>query len=169
MSACKSIGPLLDGYYDGELGALERRRVQQHLDQCPRCRLDLDSLEAIGGFVRAAIAGTSESDFWSGIERQLPLPASVPARRAPLRRRWARPLAAAVAAAAAAAVVLLVTDPPLPIAADSGTIGVVRSVYAHDRPVIVLEGESAQDPTIIWLMDEDTPPAAREVERSARI
>lgn len=169
MSACKSIGPLLDGYHDGELGAPERQRVQQHVEACPRCRRDLDSLEAIGGFVRAAIAGTPEPDLWSDIARRLP-PQRIPARRAPLRRRWTRPLGAVAAAAAAAAVVLLVTDAPIPIpvSADSGAKGVVRSVYSHERPVLVIEGEAANDPTIIWLMDEQAAPK-REVERSVRI
>ena len=41
MSACKNIGPLLDGFHDGELDGPERQRVQQHLDQCSRCRSDL--------------------------------------------------------------------------------------------------------------------------------
>lgn len=167
MSACKSIGPLLDGYHDGELGAPERQRVQQHIEQCRRCRSDLDSLEAVGGFVRAAIAGTPEPDLWSGIARRLP-PQRVPASRAPLRRRWMRPLGAAAAVAAAAAVVLLVTDPPLPVATDSGARGVVRSVFSHDRPVIVLEAEAPKEPTIIWLMDETVKPT-HEVERSVRI
>jgi anti-sigma factor RsiW len=167
MSACRSIGPLLDGYHDGELGAPERQRVQQHIAQCRRCKSDLDSLEAVGGFVRAAIAGTPEPDLWRGIERRLP-PQRAPVNRAPSRRRWMRPLGAAAAVAAAAAIVLLVTEAPLPVSTDSGARGVVRSVYSHDRPVIVLEGEAAQDPTIIWLMDEDVKPV-HEVERSVRI
>lgn len=167
MSACKNIGPLLDGLHDGELDGPERQRVQQHLDQCPRCRRDLASLEAVGGFVRAAIAGAPEPDFWSGIERQLPRP-RVPVRRAPLRRRWMRPLGAASAVAAAAAVVLSVVETPIPVSSDSGARGVVRSVYSHDRPVLVLEGETAKEPTIIWLMDENVKPE-HEVERSVRI
>lgn len=167
MSACKNIGPLLDGLHDGELDGPERQRVQQHLGQCPRCRRDLASLEAVGGFVRAAIAGAPEPDFWSGIERQLPRP-RVPARRAPLRSRWMRPLGAAAAVAAAAAVVLSVVETPIPVSSDSGARGVVRSVYSHDRPVLVLEGETAKEPTIIWLMDENVQPE-REVERSVRI
>lgn len=167
MSACKNIGPLLDGFHDGELDGPERQRVQQHLDQCPRCRSDLASLEAVGGFVRAAIAGAPEPDFWSGIARQLP-PQRMPARRAPLRRRWMRPLGAAAAVAAAAAVVLSVTEAPIPVSSDSGAQGVVRSVYSYDRPVLVLEGDDAKEPTIIWLMDENVQPE-REVERSVRI
>jgi anti-sigma factor RsiW len=167
MSACKSIGPLLDGYHDGELDAPERQRVQHHIERCRSCRRDLDSLEAVGGFVRAAIAGTHEPDFWNGIARQLPAQ-RVPVRRAPPRRRWMRPFGAAAAVAAAAAVVLLVPETPLPVSTDSGARGVVRSVYSHDRPVVVLEGEVAEEPTIIWLMDESAQPE-REVERSVRI
>jgi hypothetical protein len=37
---------------------------------------------------------------------------------------------------------------------DAGPSGVVRSIYAPERPVMVLEAEKSDDPTIIWLMDE---------------
>lgn len=59
-------------------------------------------------------------------------------------------------------------ETPIPVSSDSGARGVVRSVYSHDRPVLVLEGETAKEPTIIWLMDENVKPE-NEVERSVRI
>lgn len=158
MSACGNIGPMLDGYHDGELDASERNRVEHHLEICSVCRRDLASLDAIGDAVRATVAGAHAPDLWRGIEAQLPAGRAQrrPPRRAraPSRRRW---LPAAAAAAVAASVFLMTFDvaPPLPPAvADGGPSGVVRSVYSHERPVIVLEAEQSNDPTIIWVMDE---------------
>jgi anti-sigma factor RsiW len=156
MSACKSIGPLLDGYHDGELGSLERWRVQRHLTGCGACRHDLASLEQIGGFVRASVAGAGATDLWDAIEARLPA-----ARPAPPPRRALRPRMLwmpGIAAAAAAAVLALW----LPIDADRGPSGVVRSVYSPERSVMVLEAEQSDDPTIIWVMDEQGGGAAQE-------
>lgn len=157
MSACDNVGPLLDGYHDGELDSLERRRVEQHIAGCGACRRDLASLGAVGRAVRAAVAGTPAPDLWGAIARELP-PArargAAPLRtRAPLRRRW---IPAVAAAAVAASVFLLLVDPAelLGPAADRGPSGVVRSVYSHDRPVMVMEAESSDDPTIIWLLND---------------
>lgn len=157
MSACANVGPLLDGYHDGELDAVERNRVERHLAVCNVCRADLASLGVVGRVVRAAVAGTGSPDLWAAIERELPKKRASEApphrRRAPLRRRW---LPAVAAAAAAASLFLLIADYEGvgPVAADRGASGVVRSVYAPERPVVVLEADEAGDPTIIWVMDD---------------
>lgn len=154
MTACENVGPLLDGYHDDELDAFERRRVEQHLTTCNACREDLASLGAIGQAVRAAVAGASAPDLWDAIARDLP-PArresASPRLRAPRRRRLLP--AAAAAAVAASAFLLYWIEPP-----DGGPSGVVRSVYAPEHPVMVLEADQTNDPTIIWLMNE-TPEA----------
>jgi anti-sigma factor RsiW len=155
MSACNRIGLLLDGYYDRELGSLERWRVERHLARCGACRHDLASLEAVGGCVRAAVAGQAEPDFWAGIAGRL-APAPV-TRRAPRRSRFALP--GLVTAAAAAAAAALFVDLELPtVATDTGEGGVVRSIFANERPVVLLEAERSDDSTIIWLMDEHKAP-----------
>jgi anti-sigma factor RsiW len=155
MSACANVGPLLDGYHDGELDAIERNRVESHLTTCAVCRTDLASLGAVGRAVRAAVSGTDSPDLWDAIARDLPqsrAPRPAPARRrAPGRRRWLP------AAAAAASLYLLVgPDALLPGGEDAGASGVVRSLYAPERSVMVLEAEQGDDPTIIWVMDEAT-------------
>jgi len=157
MRTCKDVGPLLDGYHDRELGSIEHWRVQRHLASCRACRQDLASLETVGGFVRAAVAGAGATDHWSAIEARLPAarPAAAEARRVPGGQTLWRP-GLVVATAAAAAVALLYPDP------DLGPSGVVRSIYAPERAVMVLEAERSDDPTIIWLMDEQSSPI-REV------
>ena len=165
MSACDNVGPLLDGYYDGELDSLERTRVEHHLQSCDACRRDLTSLEAVGHAVRAAVAGTQTPDVWRAIASQLPPERArvvAPLRaRAPQRRRW---IPAVAAAAVAASIFLVILDPGgfLGPDADIGPSGVVRSIYAPDRAVMVMEAEKSDDPTIIWLM-EDAPEAAPHV------
>ncbi len=74
MSACGNIGPMLDGYFDGELDPSERTRVERHLAGCAVCRRDLASLGAVGNVVRATVAGTRSPDLWRGIEAQLRAP-----------------------------------------------------------------------------------------------
>jgi anti-sigma factor RsiW len=164
MSACGNIGPLLDGYHDGELDPSERNRVERHLASCAVCRRDLSSLGAVGNAVRATVAGTQSPDLWRGIEAQLlseRKPRRAPRRRrAPLRRRWL-PAAAAAAVAASIFLVTFQIRPVPPV--DSGPSGVVRSVYAPERSVMVFEAERSNDPTIIWLMDDDAAEAAPHV------
>jgi hypothetical protein len=156
MSGCRSIGPLLDGFYDRELGSVERWRVQRHLLRCESCRCELESLRHVGRYVRAAVVGVAEPDVWTSIERQLPLPARVPLRsRRSLTRHhmvWAPALAAA-----GAAFLFLLTPATISTFGSfdrSGASGVVRSIFAPKRTVMVLEAEKADEPTIIWLMDE---------------
>ncbi|RIL05410.1 MAG: hypothetical protein DCC71_10475 [Proteobacteria bacterium] len=170
MSACKSIGPLLDGYHDRELGSLERWRVDRHLAACPACRRDLASLDAVGALVRASVAGVPEPDVWGSIASQLPSRArtQAPPRRGRAARIRRTLLPGIAAAAAAAAAVYLVSDVELaPGDAASGASGVVRSVYAPSAAVMVLEAEKSDDPTIIWLMEPQ--PEIREVSTSVGI
>ena len=162
-TACERIAPWLDGYHDGELEPLERNRVERHLESCAVCRRDLASLGAIGNAVRAAVAGTRSPDLWRDIEaqllaeRSLRRPRVAPRLRAPLRRRWL----SVAAGAAAAASIFLVTFQMRPVPPfDAGPSGVVRSVYSPDHSVMVLEAEKSNDPTIIWLMDEEPETAS---------
>jgi anti-sigma factor RsiW len=159
MSGCQSIGALLDGYHDGELGSIERWRVQRHLAGCEACRDELASLGALGGLVRTAVGRAPEPDLWDAIEQRLPSRRPERERlgvqrRAPSRRRWVAPLRVGAAAAACAAVFLVTTSDSGRLASIGGASGVVRSLYANERPVMVLEPETSDDATIIWLMDE---------------
>lgn len=158
MSECQGIGALLDGYHDGELGLFERWRVRRHLAGCGACREELASLAHFGGLLREAVGVAPEPALWDAIAQRLPARRSVPersnARRLPSRRRVATGLTVATAAAAIVAAFLVTTSDSRRETALGGSSGVVRSIYANRRPVMVLEAESGNDSTIIWLMDE---------------
>ena len=158
MSGCQSVGALLDGYHDGELGSLERWRVQRHLAGCEACRSELASLSDLGNLVRTAVGRTPESDLWDAIAERLPSRRPererLGTRRAPARRRWMPPLGVGAAVAVSAAAFLVTTSDPGRLASIEGASGVVRSIYAKERRVMVLEPDRGGDPTIIWLIDE---------------
>ena len=63
-------------------------------------------------------------------------------------------LKGAAAVAACALGFLVTTSDSGQLASFGGASGVVRSIYANERPVMVLEPETSDDATIIWLMDE---------------
>lgn len=158
MSGCDTTAVLLAGFHDGELGTFERWRVQRHLAGCGACRDELASLAQLGGWVRIALSDAPAPELWDAIEPRLPLPVPVPkrprVRSVPSRGRWLPPIGVAAAAAAFAGTFLITTSDSGRLASLRATSGVVRSVYANERQVMVLEAESAEDSTIIWLMDE---------------
>ena len=43
------IAELLNAYLDGELNSSQRRKVEAHLENCPRCVDELEALEALSG------------------------------------------------------------------------------------------------------------------------
>ena len=47
MSDCRSIRKRLGGYFDGELTPSDRRTVEDHLEQCSRCRANLEGIREI--------------------------------------------------------------------------------------------------------------------------
>lgn len=172
MSGCQNIGVLLDGFHDGELDAFERLRVERHLAGCGACRDELASLARLGGWVRVAVADAPTPELWDAIEPRLPLPAPHAARprvrRAPSRRRWVPRIGVAAAAAAFAGTFLVTTSDFGGLATLRSASGVVRSVYANERQVMVLEADRAEDSTIIWLMD-DVGEQSPEVSQSVGI
>lgn len=158
MSGCRRVGPLLDGYHDGELGSFRRRRVERHLADCDGCRHELASLRRIGDWLRASDDAISGPDLWSAIATRLPRhrPVAEAATARPAWR-WAAPaLAGGVGAALAGLLLFGSPPPPSPeaIVAANEASGVVRSIFAPKRPVMVFEAEQRDDPTIIWLVDE---------------
>jgi anti-sigma factor RsiW len=50
---CHEIGRLIDPYVDDELGADDRARFAEHMEQCAACRRRLDEREALGRLIRA--------------------------------------------------------------------------------------------------------------------
>jgi anti-sigma factor RsiW len=49
MSDCRGISERLGRYFDGELTPSERRSVEDHLEQCSRCRASLQEIRDISG------------------------------------------------------------------------------------------------------------------------
>jgi anti-sigma factor RsiW len=173
MTSCERIGSWLDGYHDGELGALRSWWVTRHLEGCEGCRSELAAVARLGDWMRDAASQAPAPDLWAGVAARLPLPEPrlepVPARRR--GPRWSPWLAAPAGLAAAAVLsVLFVRPAPAP---DSQPAGVVRSLNSHGRPVMVLEGKKLEakqsggkpdsSPTIIWMMDEQHDPNPEEV------
>jgi anti-sigma factor RsiW len=150
MTGCERMGPLLGGYRDRELGLLGRWRVERHLSRCPACRGEVAELGRAGAWVRDALGPAPDPDLWAALAARLPR--ALPQAEAPGRRRpIALPFAGAALAAAAAAAFLLA--PPGTFTSGIEEVGVVvRSINAHGRSVMVLDGTT--DATIIWLMDE---------------
>jgi anti-sigma factor RsiW len=149
MNRCERMAPLLDGYHDGELGFLDRWRVERHLAGCPTCRSELAGVGAVGAWVRESVGSPRDPNLWPEIALQLP---ASPAGAASVRiRSWRVVVPGAAAAVATAAAALLLTWSTVAPAPSSQ--GVVRSLNTHGRPVMVLDGLK-DDPTIIWMMDD---------------
>jgi anti-sigma factor RsiW len=52
MSDCRGIKERLGRYFDAELTPSERRSVEDHLEQCSRCRAGLEEIREISGIFR---------------------------------------------------------------------------------------------------------------------
>jgi anti-sigma factor RsiW len=150
---------LLDAYHDRELRLLQRWRVRRHVGRCPPCRSELAGIGAVREFVRASVpAPGTEPDLWSGIAARLPRSAPAPAAA---RGRLPRLAPAGVALGAAALAALWLAPPGLLATREAVLSGVVQSINAYGRAVLVLEGPD--DATIIWLMDEQGRERSEEV------
>jgi anti-sigma factor RsiW len=53
MSDCQSIDPLITPYVDGDIGAAERQRVDQHVRGCPPCHSRMAAERAVRALVHA--------------------------------------------------------------------------------------------------------------------
>lgn len=80
---CIEVRSRLSDYIDNDLPADERKEVEQHLEECPGCRVELNSLRLLQSEVASLPKEISPArDLWSGIEdRVMDRPSVV--------RRWA--------------------------------------------------------------------------------
>jgi len=59
MSDCSSIDPLITPYVDGDIGAVERRRVDAHVRVCPPCHSRVAAEQAVRDLLNARRATLS--------------------------------------------------------------------------------------------------------------
>src|SRR5688572_1803975 len=83
----RHVDQSLTRYYDGELPAVERQRVEAHLASCERCRAALDEIQFSATLVRQLTAVSAPPSVWHGIDAALAGPRRTFAARLPLR--WA--------------------------------------------------------------------------------
>lgn len=70
-STCHSVQDQLSAFFDDELGAPDRKRIEQHLTNCPECRSQLADFHRVR---RLFVASGEEHapNQWAAIESQLP-------------------------------------------------------------------------------------------------
>jgi anti-sigma factor RsiW len=106
MSSCDSVRKQLTAWVDGELGRRQRERIRRHLQSCPDCRAEADSIRIAvqrqqHGLRRVSGAsGTDVAAMYRSLQRRL---ADTPHYRAGWSARvTATRLVSALTAAAAA-------------------------------------------------------------------
>jgi hypothetical protein len=93
-TAHQAVESLLPWFVNGTLDDRERRRVEEHLQECPRCQRDVEWLRAFGSAYAASDVAPACGASWDQLR----------ARIAPASPTWRRPLAALSASGLAALV-----------------------------------------------------------------
>jgi anti-sigma factor RsiW len=171
------FGKYLTAYADGELAGRARLRVEKHLENCPHCASELDSIRASDRILRRQAAPSVSDEAWVRFRRGLnsELDRIDREARRPSRIREARPLygtarrrTVAVAAACAVLIFAVLTVGPLGLLPWSGGTAVagnecivdsIESVAAGYTPMFF----SSEDPemTVIWVFSEDVEGGVR--------
>ncbi len=116
----------LSEYLDGELPAVERHTLEEHLAGCEACRATLDQLRAVVSRAGSLEDRLPAGDLWPGIAQRIG--AAGQEARAPAARRWGRlRLTLTVPQLAAAAVALM--------AVSAGSVWFVSSRQAATPPL----------------------------------
>lgn len=81
MKSCEEYKELLDLYIDRELGRMERMEVEAHLEECPDCQKEYETLlkifntenyempESVCDKVMERVRESSNDDFFTGVEK----------------------------------------------------------------------------------------------------
>jgi len=157
---------MLDDFVDGELDEIGRRRVEEHLEACPECRLDrqrtVDLVQRASAMTREVETGR---DLWPAIADRIREETVVP-----LRRRAARWVGAGAALAAAAVVALVILprgQAPRPVADRGQAESGVRPALSTVEPSFAGYGEldrAAQDlKRVLEERKKDLSPETRKV------
>jgi len=153
----------LQRYFDGELSAEERARVEAVLTD--EDRLKLAALAEVRGLVASALtAEAADVDLWPALEKQLGAAGGggrVGKAESRARRRWglgAHPYSwSSGFAAAAAAALLLILQPWHAAHAQNGCE--IESLEADQMATVMnvdgAHGSKDEPTTVIWTMEDD--------------
>ena len=67
----RHVDKSLTRYSDGELTAVEERRIDVHLASCSKCRAALDEIQFSARLVRQLSGVNAPSSVWNGIDAAL--------------------------------------------------------------------------------------------------
>ncbi len=100
--SCDEVKSWLGELLDGELSAELRPAVEQHLDECPACRSEYESLQSMAAELARSPDAELPAGLWTAIEKRLDAATAVPVpsirpgtRRTRIYQLARRPLAAA--------------------------------------------------------------------------
>jgi anti-sigma factor RsiW len=142
----------LGAYVDGALDPGASRAVVHHLDGCPRCRLQIDTLRRMTALLRGSIPRVGEPDwtgFWPGIVRGV-----LDARGGPAiapQRRWSRRWVFG-GAAVAAVLSLAVAYERLPRSPSEGSVLVTAADTQYPGGTMVYHAPDTV--AVVWVFDE---------------
>jgi len=159
-------GELLTLHVDGDLSDTERRRVEEHLDGCGRCRRVVRDLESLADRARRLPDRRPEEDLWPGVASEIGADAAGEAGggvASLFRRRWR----VGVAQVAAAALVAVLASGVTWELARSGS----GSEPAGSAAAVPGSGDSAPagrpvtgGSSLRWAVLEDAPRGVAELE-----
>lgn len=165
-------GELLSLHVDGELGGEERRRVEEHLETCRRCRRVVADLEELAGRAGRLPDRGPEEDLWPGIAGEFGSDGEGDRAAAdgviPLfRRRWRVGVAQAVAAAALVAA--LAAGVTWTIAGGGGQgAGTATTAPAPGSTAVPAAARAAGGSEVRWATLEATPRGVADLEARYR-
>ena len=154
---CYLVRRRLGAWVDNALPEASRASTAVHVERCPRCQKEVDTLRRLRGMLQAALS-PAEPDwagFWPGIVRGIDdakhRPVAVPRRSAVFGRRWAFG-SAAVTAALLASLMVWQLLPGRPREAEAQVV--VHSADSPGRSVMVYSTPD-QDMTVVWVLGLD--------------
>ena len=156
MNGCElTLSPDIEQYFYGELGEVDRTRVEAHLRRCELCRRRLEDLSTIRHALegRRVIEAPPGGD-WSGFTRRLESAVSLESARG--RRAAGRSARSALYSVAAIAATVTIA-----------TLGIVVASRARHAPPQV-QAESAAVPRKVPNAPADTRPAPSAADAALR-
>jgi len=173
MNRSCRISRYLTAYVDGELSGRRRAQVERHIERCPACAAELDSIRASDRLLKLSTPPPVTDARWRTFDRELAAALDRVDReqarraRAPEARpieRVDRRLALATAGIVAAAVLAVVVLSPVGVfdgrgVAEGGNECIVDSIesYASGYTPMFFTSDDPEM-TVIWVFEEQTGP-----------